>query len=476
MKVLQVADELGRCAPMKTFASAVIAGGLALAIASCSSDGRAAPASPGASPRQTVAVPSSAVSAKVPALVATTVRAVAGTGTEPFDQARRLLAPPGWKVTVWARVPGARLLAWTPDKRLLVSRPKSGDVVELVPGNGAVAPSQRTLVTGLDQPHGLAFAGTTLYVAESDQVDAFTYRAGAVSGKRVVVDGLPDAKSPELHGAYAHALKSVAVGKDGALYVSVGSTGNISADDRDASPQRATILRVPPGGGKPAVFARGVRNGTGLAIDPTGAVWTAVNNRDNIEYPDDADYDGDGSSDQGKVVQDYVNDHPLEPLARLTQGRDLGWPYCDPDPDLKPGQKDSPLSYPQRPFVRDFQTNADGAKLDCAALAPVEQGMGAHSAPLGLSFATAPGLAGGYGPGALVGIHGSWNRQPPRAPEVSFFAWRNGTLGPQQTLLTGFQGADGTRWGRPVMAVQGPDNALYVSDDLAGAVYRVTAG
>jgi glucose/arabinose dehydrogenase len=327
----------------------------------------------------------------------------------------------------------------------------------------------------LNQPHGLAFTGNTLYVAESDQVDGFTYKAGAVSGKRVVVDGLPDAKSPELGGAYAHALKSVAIGKNRALYVSVGSTGNVSAEDRDANPERASILRVPPGGGKPAVFARGVRNGTGLAVDPDGGVWTAVNHRDNIEYPYDGDYDGDGKTDQGEVMQAYVNDHPLEPLARLEQGRDLGWPYCNPDPDLKPGEKDSPLSYTRRPFVRDLQNNPDGTKLDCAALAPVEQGMGAHSAPLGLSFATSPGLAGGYGPGALVGIHGSWNRNPPRAPEVSFFAWRDGTLGPQQTLLTGFQGKDGSRWGRPVMAVQGPDRALYVSDDLAGAVYRITA-
>ena len=61
------------------------------------------------------------------------------------------------------------------------------------------------------------------------------------------------------------------------------------------------------------------------------------------------------------------------------------------------------------------------------------------------------------------------------SPEVAFFAWRHGTLGPRQTLLTGFQDPDGSRWGRPVMAVQGPDRALYVSDDLAGAVYRVTA-
>ncbi|MFB9239410.1 PQQ-dependent sugar dehydrogenase [Plantactinospora siamensis] len=457
---------------MNTFVRATAAAGLALTLAACSAD---QPAPPVPNPRATPPPHPTAASAGVAALAETAVRPLADTGAAPFDQPRRLQAPPGWTVTVWARTPGARLLAWTPDGRLLVSRPKAGDVVELVPGRGDSAPSQRTLVDGLNQPHGLAFAGDTLYVAESDRIDAFTYRAGAVSGRRVVVDGLPDAKSPELHGAYAHALKSVVVGKDGALYFSIGSTGNVSARDRDTDPQRAAILRVPAGGGKPAVFTRGVRNGTGLAVDPNGGVWTAVNNRDNVEYPDPGDYDGDGRSDQGRVMQAYVNDHPLEPLARLTQGRDLGWPYCNPDPDVRPGAKDSPLSYSWRPFVRDIQHNRDGGKLDCGALPPVEQGMGAHSAPLGLSFATSPGLAGGYGPGALVGIHGSWNRNPPRAPEVSFFAWRSGSLGPQQTLLTGFQDRDGSRWGRPVMAVQGPDRAVYVSDDVAGAIYRVTA-
>jgi glucose/arabinose dehydrogenase len=79
-----------------------------------------------------------------------------------------------------------------------------------------------------------------------------------------------------------------------------------------------------------------------------------------------------------------------------------------------------------------------------------------------------------YRQGALVGVHGSWNREPPRAPEVSFFPWRDGTLGAQQTFLAGFQDADGSRWGRPVMALPGPDGAVYVTDDAAGAVYRMT--
>ena len=434
---------------MKTVSRTALAGALLLGLAACSADEPTAP------------VPAAPIGGAE--LAATTVRAPSG-AEAPFDRARQLRAPAGWTVSVWARVPSARLLAWSPDKRLLVSRPKFGDIIELVPGTGDAAPAQRTLIDGLNQPHGLAFAGDTLHVAQSDQVDAFRYANGQLTGKRVVVDGLPDEKSPELRGAYSHALKSVAVGADGAIYVSIGSTGNVSAEDREATPERASILRVPPGGGAPAVFARGVRNGTGLALDPDGGVWTAVNHRDNVEYPHEG-------ADQGEVVESYVNDHPLEPLAKLTQGRDLGWPYCNPDPDLQPGRKDSPLGYTQRPFVRDFQMNRDGSKLDCAALPPVEQGMGAHSAPLGLSF----GTAGTYGPGALVGIHGSWNRNPPRPPEVSFFAWRDGTLGPQQTLLTGFQAADGSRWGRPVMAVEGPDRALYVSDDLAGVIYRVTA-
>lgn len=389
----------------------------------------------------------------------------------PLDEPRQVLAPPGWTVSVFARLDVPRLEAWTPDGALLVSRPKLGDVLALTPGSGSAAPAQRTLLSGLNQPHGLAFAGSTLYVAESDRVDAYTYADRVVSGRRTVVDGLPDAKSPDLRGAYAHALKSVTVGTDGAVYVSVGSTGNTSAEDRDADPQRATIMAVPPGGGAATVYARGVRNGTGLALDPDGAVWTAVNNRDNIAYPDDRDYDGDGRSDSGEVLPAYVADHPMEPLAKLTEGRDLGWPYCNPDPDVDPGVPGSALTYADRPFDVDVETNPDGSKLDCATLAPIEQGMGAHSAPLGLSFADS--LPEPYGVGALVGIHGSWNRRPPREPEVAFFGWRNGQLGDQQTLLGGFQGADGSRWGRPVMAVQGPDDAVYVTDDLAGAIYRM---
>jgi glucose/arabinose dehydrogenase len=381
-------------------------------------------------------------------LVLVTVQVDPDLAQPPFDEPRQALIPAGWTMSVWARVPKARLAAWAPDGSLLVSVPSSGQVVRLEPSGAGARLS--VPLDGLDQPHGLAFSGSTLYVAESDQIDTYDYANGAVSNRRTVADGLPDARSPDLGGAYAHALKSVAVGRDGAVYFSIGSTGNITADDRTANPPRATIMRIPPGGGAAQPFATGVRNGTGLAIASDGSVWTAVNNRDNVANPQTR-----------QVTTDYVNDHPPEAVARLTPGRELGWPYCNPD--------GGPANLP---LIRDVQTNAGGSKLDCASLPPIEQSMGAHAAPLGMSFIQNV-LPAPYASGALIGVHGSWNRQPPYAPEVAFFPWQNGTLGNKQTLVGGFQGNDGTRWGRPVAAVAGPDGAVYITDDYADAVYRL---
>ncbi|WP_193045105.1 PQQ-dependent sugar dehydrogenase [Mycolicibacterium baixiangningiae] len=427
------------CLPHKAFSACLAATAV---LAGCSTSTPDEPSPPAASPATT--------SAALPAagLTSVTVEVPAGLDAAPFDEPRQASIPAGWTMSVWARVPEARLARWTPDGALLVSLPSTGEIVKLVPGDGDPQPTP--LLEGLTQPHGMAFAGATLYVAESDEITAYDYANGAATNRRTVAAGLPDAESPDLRGAYAHALKSVAVGPDGAVYFSIGSTGNISAEDREATPPRATIMRVPPGGGPAEPFATGVRNGTGLATAPDGSVWTAVNGRDNVADPATGDVD-----------PAYVNDHPPEQLAKLTPGRELGWPYCNIDG----GPADVP-------FIRDVQTNADGDKMDCAALPPVEQSFGAHSAPLGLSFVDGQ-LPEPYARGALVGIHGSWNRRPPRAPEVSFYAWRDGDLGNQQTLVGGFQADDGSRWGRPVDAVVGPDGAVYITDDDAGAVYRL---
>ena len=411
------------------------------------------------------------VGAAAAGLVPATVAVPAGLDAAPLDSPRQALVPPGWTMSVFARVSEARLAVWTPDGALLVSVPDEGRVLRLVP-DGRGGSTRSVLLEGLNQPHGMTFAGSTLYVAESNQVNAYTYAGGQATGRRVVVAGLPDAKSADLGGSYAHALKSVAVGPDGAIYVSVGSTGNVSAEDLTASPPRASILRVPPGGGPPEPFAVGVRNGTGLAVAPDGAVWTAVNNRDNVEYPYDRPYGNAEGSSLGDVIKPYVTEHPAEAMAKLTPGRNLGWPYCNPDRDVEQGVAGSAQNPSNVPFVRDVQNNPDGSRLDCDALPRVEQTFAAHSAPLGLTFVDG-GLPGPYAQGALAGVHGSWNANPPRAPEVSFFPWRDGALGAQQTLVGGFQSKDGSRWGRPVAAVPGPDGAVYITDDDAGAVYRL---
>jgi glucose/arabinose dehydrogenase len=185
--------------------------------------------------------------APTPALAATPLQVPDSMALPPFDRPRQPLVPAGWTMSVWARVPGARLAAWAPDGALLVSRPSAGQVVRLAPGAAGVSAS--VLLDGLTQPHGLTFAGGTLYVAESDRVEGYRYDAGAAVAPRLVVAGLRDQRSPELGGRYAHALKSVAVDLNGSIYYSVGSTGNISAADRDANPPRAVIMRVRPGGG-----------------------------------------------------------------------------------------------------------------------------------------------------------------------------------------------------------------------------------
>lgn len=427
-------------------------GALTLAVvllAGCSGE-QAPPPTSAPSPASTTATPPATPPAGVSA---SEVRVGPDLDSAPFDQPREAVVPDGWTLSVWARTSRPRLAAWTPDGALLVSVPSSGRVLRFSP-RGDGPPEESVLLDGLDEPHGLAFDGSTLYVAQSDQVDAYDYAAGAATNARVVAGGLPDDRSPDLRGAYSHVLKSVAVGPDGAVYFSIGSTGNISEEDRAATPPRATVMRVPPGGGPAQPFATGVRNGTGLAVAPDGALWTANNGRDNVQFPEPG-------PNYGKVLPEYVGGNPPEQIAKLTPGRELGWPFCN--------NTGGPADLP---FVRDVQTNPDGDRMDCATLPPVEQSMGAHSAPLGLSFVDGQ-LPAPYARGALVGVHGSWNRQPPREPEVSFYPWNAGRLGDQQTLVGGFQSEDGSRWGRPVAAVAGPDGAVYITDDAADAIYRL---
>jgi len=384
---------------------------------------------------------------------------------------RTLAVPAGWTARVWARVPDARMEAWTPEGDLLVSEPGGGKIMELRPDTAGTA-SVTTLLTGLTYPQGMAFARLdgrwVLYVAESDQIDRYPWGAGGISGARtVIVTGLPDL---DADGDDVHRAKDVTVAAGGTVYFNVGSSSNASPGDRTMSPQRAVIMAVGPGGADLHVVERGVRNGEGLAVAPDGTVWTAVNERDNIPYPSHGPYGGDSDA-FGRVIQGYVNNHPPDEVVPVTTARDLGWPYCDPDQD----GNDPAGSLADVPLVPDAATNPGGNTLDCAALTPVQVGLPAHSAPLGLTFLQGSKIPAPWSDGAVIAAHGSWDRQPPQAPAVLWLAWNasKGTLGPAVTLVSGFENTDHSFWGRPVDAVPGPDGALYVSDDTAGAVYRL---
>ena len=384
--------------------------------------------------------------------------------------------PRGWTGEVWARVPSARLEAWTPSGDLLVSEPANGKVDELVPhANRSEPPTERVVISGLTNPQGLAFddldGHEVLYVAESDQLDRYVWTENGPAARTVVLGHLPDTGPSN---ADVHRWKEVVVSPDHTIYLDIGSASNASIPAPTNGLPRASVISVQPNGTGVRVFATGIRNGDGLSFAPDGTLWTAVNERDNIAYPFHRAYNG-KSDAYGQVIQAYVNDHPPDELVRLTSGRDVGWPYCNPDPDVDPGAPTTTERYANPPFDRDAQTNATGARLNCANLTPIERGLPAHSAPLGFDFLEGSRLPAPWSDGAVVAVHGSWNRQPPRPPAVLWLPWDSSTrtLGAPITLVGGFQTPDGNRWGRPVDAVPGPDGALYVSDDAAGAIYRI---
>jgi glucose/arabinose dehydrogenase len=381
--------------------------------------------------------------------------------TAPFNVERRLTVPPGFSAAVYARVPGARFLALAPDGRLLVSVPSSNKIVA-VSTAGAVA----DLLTGLARPHDMVFhtiTGTTyLYVAEKNQIRRYVWSGGPTNGQ-VVISGLPDASLPELGGSYGHELKNIALDGNNRLFVSIASASNADPADLAATPKRGAIYVYNADGTGGRLYAQGIRNAEGLAIAPGGTdLWVVVNNRDNIAYPFHQDWDGDGTDDYGKVMQSYVDNHPPEEFIRVRDGGNYGWPFCNPNPDA---------GLVNMPFDRDVQNNADGTRLNCATADRVNRGIQAHSAPLGVSFVPNAGsaLPADFSGSAVSAYHGCWNCSTPVGYKVSIFPFASGLPTQELDLATGFRG-----FGRPVDVVVNSAGSIFISDDSAGAIYRLS--
>lgn len=297
-------------------------------------------------------------------------------------------------------------------------------------GDG-VAELRQPFLEGLFSPFGMALIGDQLYVANADAVVKFPYKTGdtKITAAAVKVADLPG--GPINH----HWTKDIIASPDGSkLYATVGSNSNVGENGMEAETDRASVLEIDLATGNKRVFASGLRNPNGLSWQPeSGALWVAVNERDEI-----------GSD----LVPDY--------MTSVKDGGFYGWPYS------YYGQHVDARVEPQRP------------DLVAKAIVP-DYALGPHTASLGLTFYQGSLLPPEYQGGAIIGQHGSWNRNPPSGYKVVFVPFQNGMpAGPPKDLLTGFLNASGEALGRPVGVAVDKAGAVLVADDVGNVVWRIT--
>lgn len=334
----------------------------------------------------------------------------------------KLRAPEGLKVDYYARnLSGVRFMVLGPDGAVYATRPGAGVVVRLADtNNDGVADDVTPVLTGLDEPHGMAFFRNQFWVANTGQLVRFALGAnGRPTGAATVVTGYP--------ARNGHSTRTVIAGADSMLYVSVGSRCNICEND---VPSRAVVLQVDPTTGVSRPYSIGLRNAVGLAVNPsTKAIWVTTHERDNL---------GD--------------DVPPEEIDILKDGADYGWPYCW-------GTRRNNPEYP---------------KANCSTTVPPALMMQAHSAPLDITFLNrATQLRSEYQGDALVAFHGSWNRSVPTGAKVVRVRIKDGQPTGYEDFVTGWQDASGNRWGRPAGLLVLNDGSVLVSDDNSGSIYRI---
>jgi len=298
-------------------------------------------------------------------------------------------------------------------------------------GDG-VAETKSVFLQNLNSPFGMALVGNELFIANADGIVKVPYTAGAtrIDASPVKVTDLPG--GPRNH----HWTKNIHASRDGSkLYATVGSNSNVAENTMAEEEGRAAIWEVDAKSGAKRLYATGLRNPNGLAWEPTtGALWTVVNERDEL-----------GSD----LVPDY--------LTSVREGAFYGWPYS------YWGQHVDDRVQPPNPDLV-----AKAVKPDYA--------LGNHVAPLGLAFAEGANLGPTFASGAFVGEHGSWNRRPLNGYKVVFVPFATGRpSGAPLDVLTGFVDADGHALGRPVGVAIEKRGGLLVADDVGNTIWRVAA-
>jgi glucose/arabinose dehydrogenase len=290
-----------------------------------------------------------------------------------------------------------------------------------------VAETREVVLSGLNQPFGMALIGDQLYVGNTDGLMVFSYSAGE---RRISAPG----RRLSTFGTGGHWTRSLLPSPDRKkLYIGVGSASNIAEGGMALEEGRAAIHEFDLASGKDRIFASGLRNPVGLAWGPGSTLWTVVNERDGLGDETPPDY-----------------------LTSVSDGGFYGWPYC---------------YWGQTVDGRVPQDKAAVAK----AITP-DYALGGHTASLGLCWLAAGALPG-FPEGLVIGQHGSWNRSKLSGYKVIFVPFKDGRpSGPPRDILTGFLSAvERASYGRPVGVTLARDGALLVADDVGDVIWRVTA-
>jgi glucose/arabinose dehydrogenase len=364
--------------------------------------------------------------------------------------------PPGFKVGLFAEgLSGPRIIRVAPNGDIFVAETRAGRIRVLHSGDGASkVVANEIYASGLNRPFGIAFfpAGDHpqwVYVANTDSVVRFPYHAGDLKAA-----GKPETVVPDLPRGPAHVTRDIVFTQDNRrMLVSVGSAGNdgegmgkppggldawIRAKPLGAAwgveTDRAAVLAFDPDGQNRKLYATGIRNCAGLAIQPqTGTPWCSTNERDGL---------GDD------LVPDYV--------TRVQENAFYGWPW------FYIGGNEDPRHAGTRPDLKDKVAVPDVL-------------LQAHSASLGLAFYDASGFPSEYRGDAFAAQHGSWNRSKRTGYKVVRIRMREGMpTGEYQDFVTGFVVNDSEVWARPVGVAVARDGALLVSEDGNGTIWRIT--
>jgi glucose/arabinose dehydrogenase len=336
-----------------------------------------------------------------------------------------LVVPAGFRFEVFAEnVGNARMMVLGPQGTVFVGSQFAGNVYAVVDRDGDHKADQvLTIASGLRQPNGVAMRNGALYVATTSQIlrfDDIEKHLDSPPKPVTVYDNLPNPNQ-------GHTWKFIAFGPDDMLYTSIGSTCNICAP----AAMTAAILRMKPDGTGLETYAEGIRNSVGFAWHPvTHELWFTDNGRDML---------GD--------------DAPPDELNHATKpGMNFGYPYCHGGTIADP----------------EF-----GSKHSCAEFAAPAQNLGPHVASLGMRFYTGTQFPAVYRKQIFIAEHGSWNRSRKIGYRVSVVRIEGGKAVSYQPFATGWLQGEQV-WGRPADVLVMPDGSLLVSDDFAGAIYRIS--